>query len=313
MSDNRLDEKREKTNRLKERIAKLKKEKNILILAHNYQPPEIQELGDYHGDSLGLCRMAAETKANVICFCGVRFMAESAVILNPTRRVILPAPEAGCTLTDNLRIETIMRMKAEHPNAAVVCYINSSAQVKAESDICCTSANAIKVVNSLKGYDEIIFIPDRNLGHYISLYTDKRIYLIDIHCDPHNKLSKEDVLKAKEAHPNAHFIVHPECKPEVLELAEYVSSTSGMARYIKKSDAKEFIVGTEIGMVYRLRKDFPEFKFYPVSDKIICNYMKLITLEKLAESLETLTPVVELPEAIRLKAKVALDRMMEIK
>lgn len=294
-----------------EKIMRLKKERNAIILAHNYQRPEIQDISDYRGDSLGLCRIANSSDAEVICFCGVRFMAESAVILTG-RKVILPAPEAGCSLADDLSLDTLRRLKTEHPKAALVCYINSSAQVKAECDICCTSANAIQVVNSLKDSDEVIFVPDHNLGHYVSLHTDKRVYLADVYCNSHNDLIKADVIMKKALYPNAKFIAHPECKPEILELADFISSTGGMSKYVSKSNAREFIIGTEIGMVYRLQSDFPQFKFYPVSDKMICQSMKLITLERLADSLETLSPVIKVPEDISIKAKKALEKMMEI-
>ena len=301
-----------KDMKLLEKIERLKKEHNAIILAHNYQRPEIQDIGDYLGDSLGLCRIAATSEAEVICFCGVRFMAESAATISPEKKVILPAPEAGCSLADDLSIETLRALKTEHPNAAVVCYVNSSAQIKAESYICCTSANAIKVVNSLKDFDEIIFVPDHNLGHYVSLHTDKKVFLTNVYCSAHDPLSKADVIKVKARYPRARFIAHPECRPEVLELADFISSTSGMAGYVKESGAREFIVGTELGMVYRLKKDFPEFEFHPVSDKMLCEHMKLITLERLAKALETLEPVIRIPEEIRIKAKGALDRMMAL-
>ncbi len=302
----------EKEPELIEKIKSLKKERNAVILTHFYQRLEIQDAGDYHGDSLALCRIAAASKADVICFCGVRFMAESAAILNPKRKVLLPAPEAGCSLADDLDLGTLRKLKSEHPDVPVVCYINSSALVKAESDICCTSANAIEVVNYLKDHDEVIFVPDRNLGHYVSLHTKKRVYLTNIYCNAHNDLTREEALRMKSLYPNAVFFAHPECRPEVLEIADFISSTGGMIRYVRQSGAKEFIVGTEIGMVNRLKRDFPQFKFYPVSDKMICNHMKLITLERLALSLETLSPVIEVPEEIRIKAKQALDKMMEI-
>lgn len=301
-----------RTQGLIERIKGLKKAHNAIILAHNYQPPEIQDLGDYIGDSLNLCRKAATSDAEVICFCGVRFMAESAAIINPKKRVILPAPEAGCSLADDLKIETLKRLQADHPDAATVCYVNSSAEVKAMSYICCTSANAIKVVNTLQNYKEIIFVPDMNLGHYVSLHTDKRLYLTNINCNIHNVIKKEDILAAKALHPKAKLIVHPECKPDVVAQADCVASTSQMSKYIMDSGASEFIIATEIGMLYPLSKSFPSFKFYPVSDKMLCKHMKLITLEKLASSLETLKPEIEVPEAIRIKAKQALDRMLEI-
>ncbi|MGA1843911.1 MAG: quinolinate synthase NadA [bacterium] len=297
---------------LVKRIDRLKRERNAIILVHNYQRPEIQDIADHLGDSLGLCRMAAASEAEVICFCGVRFMAESAAILCPEKRVILPAPEAGCSLADDLSLDTLKTLKARHPRAAVVCYVNSSAQIKAESDICCTSANAIQVVNAMKGYNEIVFVPDHNLGHYAGLHTDKRVFCADVYCSAHHLLTLKDALRVTEAHPDARFIAHPECRPEVLELADCVSSTAGMARYVRESGAKEFIVGTEIGMVYRLRKDFPEYTFYPVSDRMICEHMKLITLERLAASLENMETIIEIPEKIRTKARKALQRMMDV-
>jgi quinolinate synthase len=225
---------------------------------------------------------------------------------------VLPAPEAGCSLADDLSVDTLREMKMKHPNAAVVCYVNSSAKVKAESDICCTSANAIQIVNSLKGYDEVIFVPDRNLGHYVSLHTEKRIFLTDVYCNAHNILTRQDVIMAKSRHPRARFMAHPECKPEVLEMADFVSSTSGMSKYVRESGARDFIVGTETGMLYPLEQEFPEFNFFPVYDKMLCEHMKLITLERLAKSLETLEPVIKVPEPIRIKAKKTLDRMMEL-
>ncbi|MGA1794526.1 MAG: quinolinate synthase NadA [bacterium] len=297
---------------LAEKIDRLKRERSAIILVHNYQRPEIQDIADHLGDSLGLCRTAAASEAEVICFCGVRFMAESAAILCPEKRVILPAPEAGCSLADDLSLDTLKALKARHPRAAVVCYVNSSAQIKAESDICCTSANAIQVVNSLKEYNEIIFVPDHNLGHYVSLHTDKTVHCADVYCSAHHLLTRKDALRVTAAHPGARFIAHPECRPEVLELADCVSSTAGMARYVRESGAKEFIVGTEVGMVYRLRKDFPGYTFYPVSDRMICEHMKLITLERLAASLETMETVIEIPEEIRKKARKALQRMMDV-
>lgn len=303
---------REKEIKLIERIKRLKKEQKAIVLVHNYQRPEIQDIGDYLGDSLGLCRIAAASNSDVICFCGVHFMAESAAILCSEKKVVLPAQEAGCSLADDLSVDTLREMKMKHPNAAVVCYINSSAQVKAESEICCTSANAIQVVNSLKEYNEIIFVPDHNLGHYVSLHTEKRIFLTDVYCNAHNPLTKKDVLKAKSKYPKAQFIAHPECKPEVLELADFVSSTGGMSKYVRESGARDFIIGTEIGMIYPLEKEFPGFNFFPVSDKMLCKHMKLITLERLAKALETLKPVIRVPDQIRIKAKKALDKMMEL-
>ena len=297
---------------LKKKIARLKEQRNAVIIAHNYQRDEIQDIADYRGDSLGLARAAINTKANVIVFCGVRFMAESASILNPEKKVLLPVKEAGCPLADMITAQKLRQKKKGFPNAAVVCYVNSSAAVKAESDISCTSSNAIEVVRSVKN-KQIIFVPDKNLGRYVqSQAPEKEIILWDGFCSTHLRLTEEDVIKAKNKYPNAEFIAHPECSPEVLGLADHVCSTQGMSTYAKESHSKEFIIGTESGMLYGLRKENPDKKFYIPTTNLICANMKLTTLGWVAYSLENMVYEVKVPEQIRKKAYKTLERMLNI-
>lgn len=297
---------------LRKKIEKLKKERNAVILAHNYQRDEIQEIADYTGDSLGLARAAVETKADVIEFCGVRFMAESASILNPEKKVLLPVKEAGCPLADMITAEKLRQKKKEFPDARVVCYVNSSAEVKAESDISCTSSNAIEVVRSLKE-KRIIFVPDKNLGRYVeSQLPEKEIILWEGYCPTHLRLTEEDVKKAKKSFPNAEFIAHPECNPEVLRMADHICSTGGMFQYAKSSKSKKFIIGTECGMLYRLRKENPGKKFYMPTARLVCANMKLTTLGWVAHSLENLVYEVKVPEHIREKARKTLEKMLGI-
>jgi quinolinate synthase len=297
---------------LNQKIAQLKKEKNAVILAHNYQRDEIQDIADIVGDSLQLARAAAKVDADIIEFCGVRFMAESASILNPGKRVLLPVKEAGCPLADMITPEKLKALRAKHPDAACVCYVNSSAEVKAESDIACTSSNAIEVVKSLPN-KKIIFVPDENLGKYVqSQVPEKEIIPWKGFCSTHIRLSEEEVISAKKEHPQAEFLAHPECKPEVLKLADQVCSTGGMFKYAKASKGKQFIIGTESGMLYRLKKENPDKEFYLPSEHLICANMKLTTLGWVAHSLEAEVFEVKVPEEIRLKAKKSLDRMLEI-
>ncbi|MEW6087975.1 MAG: quinolinate synthase NadA [bacterium] len=293
-------------------IKKLKKDRDAVIIVHNYQRPEVQEIGDILGDSLALSRAAAKTKEKVIVFCGVHFMAESAAILCPGKTVLLPETEAGCPMAEMVTAKKLQEFRENYPGAKVVCYVNSSAEVKAASDICCTSSNATKVVQSIKDTNEIIFIPDKNLAHYTSSFTEKKIIPWNGFCPTHHRLKPEDVLKAKENYPNATVIAHPECKPSVLALVDYVLSTEGMVRYSKETKAKEIIVCTEVGMLYRLQKENPGKKFYSPLEEMICPNMKLNTLESVFNSLEKMEHVVTVPEEIRLKAKIALDRMLEI-
>lgn len=296
---------------LAERILKLKQERNAVILVHNYQLGEVQDIADSIGDSLGLSQNAAKTEAEVIVFCGVHFMAETAAILCPEMTVLLPDLHAGCPMADMITAEQLQQKKKELPNASVVCYVNSTAEVKAESDICCTSANAVKVVESLDN-DEILFVPDQYLGHYVSTKTNKKLHLWPGYCPTHARIQPQDIIKLKQENPQAKVVVHPECRPEVITLADEVTSTGGMVRYARREDVREMIVGTEMGIIYRLRKENPGKKFLPISEQAVCPDMKLITLEKVLWSLEDMAPKVTVPEAIRLKAKAAVDKMLAI-
>jgi len=293
------------------RIQDLKEKRNAIILAHNYQPGEVQDIADYIGDSLGLSRKAARSEADVIVFCGVHFMAETASILSPDKKVLLPDIDAGCPMADMITAEGLQELKAKHPDANVVGYVNTTAEVKAEMDICCTSTNAIKVVNSLEE-DEIIFVPDKYLADYVSKKTDKKTIPWNGFCPTHVKIMAEDIEKQKDLHPEAKVIVHPECIPQVVEIADEVLSTGGMCRYAKESDTKEIIVGTETGILHRLRKENSGKEFYPASELAICPNMKKITLEKVLWALEDMKHEVKVPEEIREKAKRAVDRMLEI-
>ncbi len=308
--------KREMVNNSKEdkyigKIRKLKKEKKAIILAHNYQRPEIQDIADLVGDSLDLSKKAAATDAEVIVFCGVQFMAESAAILSPKKTVLLPVKEAGCQLADMVTVQELRKKKEENPQAAVVCYVNSSAQVKAESDICCTSANGVEVVNSLKE-DKILFVPDEHLGRYLAGKTKKEFIFWKGFCPTHYNLLPKDILRTKEEHPEAKVIVHPECRLSVINLADEAFSTNGMLEYVKESEAKEFIIGTEMGIIHRLKKENPNKNFYPASKNLICPSMKLVTLKEVAESLEKMRYQIEIPKEVRKKAKKSLDRMLEV-
>jgi len=296
---------------LAERILKLKQERNAVFLVHNYQLGEVQDIADFVGDSLGLSQNAAKTKANVIVFCGVHFMAETAAILCPGMTVLLPDPHAGCPMANMITAEQLRQKKKELPNASVVCYVNSTAEVKAESDICCTSANAVKVVESVEN-DEILFVPDQYLGHYVSTKTNKKIHLWPGYCPTHARIRDQDIIRLKQEYPQAKVVVHPECRPEVIALADEVVSTGGMIRYAQREDVSEMIVGTEMGIIHRLRKENPGKKFIPVSEQAVCPNMKLITLEKVLWSLEEMAPEVKVPEAIRLRAKAAVDKMLAI-
>lgn len=303
---------RQYNENLKKRIMELKKERKAVIIVHNYQRDEVQEIADISGDSLALSQAAVRTDAKVIVFCGVRFMAESASILNPNKMVLLPVKEAGCPLSDMINIEKVLSLREKYPDAAVVCYVNTSAAVKAESDIGCTSSNAVEVVKSLKN-KRIIFIPDKNLGRYVqSRVPEKEIILWDGFCSTHIGLQEEDAIRAKKAHPEAKFIAHPECNPRVLELADHICSTSGMFKYAKTSPAKEFILGTEMGMLYRLRKENPDKKFYMPTDYLVCPSMKLTTLGWVVRSLEMLEYEIKVPEEIANRAQKSLERMLQV-
>ncbi len=299
-------------SKLIQKIQQLKRKRNAVILVHNYQIGEVQDIADYTGDSLELSRTASKTNADVIVFCGVRFMAETASILCPDKLVLMPDINAGCPMADMITRDELKALKKEHPKATVVAYVNTSAEVKAEIDICCTSGNAVKVVESLKDASEIIFVPDKYLGHYVSVKANRDLILWDGYCPVHAKILPEDIARQRKAHPKAKIIVHPECTPKVIQLADEALSTSGMCKYAKLSDASEIIVGTEPGMLYRLRKENPEKKFYPLSDQAICQDMKLTTLEKVLWCLENMKYEVKVPEDIQIRAKRAMDRMLEV-
>lgn len=293
-----------------QRIESLKRKRNAVILVHNYQPGEVQDIADFLGDSLELSRKAAETEAEVIVFCGVHFMAETAAILSPGKTVLLPAPDAGCPMADMVTVEKLEALKIGNPGAPVVCYVNTSAAVKAESDICCTSANAENIVRKMKE-DRIIFVPDRNLGAYVASKTGKKLILSDGYCIVHDRMTAHDVKTARAAHPGAEFVAHPECRLEVTALADKVLSTSGMCEYAKKSSAKSMIIGTETAIMYRLKKDNPGKEFYPLSARAVCVNMKKNSLEKVLWALEDMKNIVKVEEKVRLKAKVAIDKMLE--
>jgi len=296
---------------IKQEIRKLLKERNGILLAHNYMRDEVQEIADITGDSLGLSIEAAKTDASLIVFCGVHFMAESASILAPEKTVLLPRLDAGCPMADMVTADGLRKMKALHPGVPVVTYVNSTAAVKAETDICCTSANALKVVESLPD-KEIIFAPDRNLGSYVGRFTSKTIHLWDGYCPTHERLKAEDAARLKERYPDALFICHPECNPKVVALADHVCSTSGMYDYCRQNPAKRFIIGTEAGILYRLKKESPDKEFILASPALICPNMKLTSLEDILQALTTMEPVVKVPEEIRVPAKRALDKMLAI-
>ncbi|MBN1141543.1 MAG: quinolinate synthase NadA [Deltaproteobacteria bacterium] len=296
---------------LMQEIRCLAAERDAVILAHNYQPDDVQELADLTGDSLGLSIEAAQTHRKTIVFCGVYFMAESAAILSPHKTVLLPRPDAGCPLADCITPEELRSMKIRHPGAPVVTYVNSSAAVKAESDICCTSANAVRVVDSLPE-KEVILAPDRNLGRYIASRTDKVCHLWEGCCPVHDQLPLAAFRTAIENHPDAVVLAHPECRPEILALAHHILSTSGMLSHVRQSAGKRFIIATEMGILYRLRRDNPDKEFIIASPSLICRDMKLTTLEDLRRCLETMSPVITVPEEIRLRARRALERMLAV-
>jgi quinolinate synthase len=299
-------------NSIAQEIRELLKTHNAVLLAHNYMRDEVQEIADITGDSLALSMEAAKTKADVIVFCGVHFMAESAAILSPDKKVLLPRPDAGCPMADMVTVEELEALKAKHPGVPVVTYVNSSAEIKAHSDICCTSANALRVVRSLTE-DELIFVPDRNLGRWVARFVpEKRFVFWEGFCPTHERMTVEAVEQKKSEHPDALFICHPESAPEVSALADHVCSTSGMYDYCRASSARKFIVGTEAGILYKLRLENPGKEFILASPALICPNMKLTSLEDVLYSLQTMSPVVTVAEATRLKARQALDRMLAV-
>src|SRR3989338_450902 len=298
--------------KLIEGIQKLKKERKAIILAHNYQLPEVQDIADYSGDSLELSRIAAKADAKVIVFCGVHFMAETASILSPDKIVIMPDKNAGCPMANMITASDLRELKDRHPKAAVVAYVNTSAEVKAEVDICCTSTNAVAVVSSFKYAEEIIFVPDKYLADFVSKRTGRRLIAWDGYCPTHVKILPEDIIRSIRQHPRAKVIVHPECTPEVIALADEALSTGKTCEYVKKSEAKEFVIGTEVGLVYRLQQDNPGKKFYPASELAVCPNMKRTNLEKVLWSLEEMKDEVRVPDEIGKKAKKAIEAMLSI-
>lgn len=300
------------TEQLIEQIEKLKALCGAVILAHNYQPGEIQDLADFTGDSLGLSIRASQTDADVIVFCGVRFMAETAAILSPEKTVLLPEKSAGCPMADMITAEQLRRLKQENPGAPVVCYVNSSAEVKAESDYCCTSANAVEVVNSLPEDEQIIFVPDRHLGQFVAERTGRKLILWPGYCTTHVLITADDIKAARAKYPDAIVMAHPECTEPVKELSDELLSTGQMLKFAAKSAAKQFIIATEKGIIHTLKKQNPESGFFPASDRAICPNMKKITVDKVISSLENMQYKITVDETIRLKAKKALDRMVEI-
>jgi quinolinate synthase len=303
-------EEEEKDRLLVQRIRELKAEKNAVILVHNYQRQELYDIADYLGDSLGLSQEAARTDAEVILFCGVHFMAETACILSPEKLVLMPDLHAGCPMADMITAGQLRELKSEHPGAVVVCYVNTSAEVKAESDFCCTSANAARVIASIGRSKEIIFVPDRHLGEYASSQSNRKVILWEGFCPTHAAILPAHILEAKKRYPDAAVMVHPECTKEVTRLADAVLSTGGMVRYPKTSPATRFIVGTETGMLNRLKREYPDREFYPATELAICRDMKVNSLEKVLRSLEEMQYEVRVPEEIRLKAKRSIDRML---
>jgi len=293
-------------------IVKLKTEKDAIILAHNYQIDEIQDIADFVGDSLQLSIKAAKVKNRIIVFCGVHFMAETAKIISPERKVLLPDKYSGCLMSDMITDKQLANFKKEHPGAVVVCYVNTSARVKALSDICCTSSNAVKVVNSIPEDKQIIFIPDKYLGSYVQSQTGRKMILWNGFCPTHASIDVRTIVALKKEHLSAIVLVHPECTPDVIEIADKVASTGGMLSFVKQSTKKEFVIGTEIGLIYRLKKENPDKVFYPASSHAICPNMKLINLEKLMWALEEEQFEIKLPQDVINKARTAIDNMLAL-
>jgi quinolinate synthase len=300
-------------NDIADKIVKLKEKKDAVILAHNYQIGEVQDIADFVGDSLQLSIEASKVKRSIIVFCGVHFMAETAKILNPEKKVLLPDKNSGCPMADMITARQLKELKKQHPGAVIVCYVNSSAEVKALSDICCTSSNAVKVVESIPPDNDIIFIPDKYLGNYVETKTGRKMILWNGYCPTHVIINARNIIELKKEHLDAEVVVHPENTPEVIEVADRVESTGGMLRYIKESDNKTFIIGTEIGIIHRLKKENPGKVFIPAMDRAICPNMKLINLEKILWALEEEKTEIIVPDDIARKAKSAIDRMIALK
>lgn len=298
--------------RIQEEIRSLLKERNAVLLVHYYQRGEVQDIADILGDSLALSMEAAKTDARVIVFAGVRFMAESASILSPDKTVLLPRIEAGCPLADMITVEQLETVRKNHPDAAVVAYVNSSAAIKAHSDICCTSANAVRVVNSLTDAKKVLMVPDGNLARYTAKFTDKEIIPWTGYCPVHHFVTVEEVGEVKKRYPDAPFAAHPECDPAVLEMADYVGSTGGIIRYAGEINARKIIVGTESGIIHQLKKNNPEKQFIPVSEKLICHDMKYTSLEDIRDSLVEMKHMITVPDGVRIGANRALSRMLAV-
>ena len=309
---------------LKERIEKLKKEKDVIILAHNYQIPEVQDVADFVGDSLGLARKAAKTNHKIILFCGVHFMAETAAIISPKKKVLIPDTEAGCSLSDSINLEQLKTWKQEHPNAITVGYVNTTAEIKSELDYCCTSSNAVNVVKSIPNEKEILFLPDMFLGSYVAKMTGRENMLIWAgECHVHAGITPDHVKEKLNSLANAEFLIHPECScttPMMYDVANgsynsnqvQILSTEGMMNHVKNSKSNEFVVATETGILYRMKQENPAKKFIPASEKAECEYMKMITLEKVYDSLLNETSIVTVPTEIADKARLAIERMLSI-
>jgi len=295
-----------------EKISELKKKHNAVILAHNYQRGEIQDVADFVGDSLGLSQQAARTDADLIVFCGVHFMAETAALLSPDKTVIMPDEHAGCPMASMITARELREKKKLYPNAKVVCYVNTTAAVKAESDVCCTSSNAVKIVSSIPEDEDIIFVPDKSLGAYVSSCLDREMMYWEGYCPTHHRILADQIVKMKSEHPDAEVVVHPECTPDVIALADHVASTTGILNYAKSSNSKEFVIGTEIGILHRMKKENPDKTFMPVTPLSDCPNMKLNTLEKLLWSLEDIQFVVTVPEEIAVEARKAIQRMLDL-
>jgi quinolinate synthase len=295
------------------KIEKLKKEKNAVILAHNYELPEVQDVADFVGDSLGLSMTAAKTEADIIVFCGVHFMAETAKILSPDKLVLLPDKKAGCPMADMIDAESLKTLQTEHPQAVTLCYVNTSAEVKAHCDYCCTSSNALKMVRHiLKSHAEIIFIPDKYLAQYVSAQVGRKFIIWEGFCPTHARILPEDIMRARKLHPQAKVLVHPECTPELTRLADLVASTEKMCHYVHENDATEFIIGTEVGIIHRMKKENPVKYFYPASEKAVCPNMKRINLERILWSLTDMDYQITVPEVTMNQARGAIERMLEI-
>jgi quinolinate synthase len=294
-------------------IARLKAERKAVVLAHNYQKPEVQELADFVGDSLGLSIKAKETDAEVIVFCGVHFMAETASILNPSKKVLLPDLLAGCSMADMISVDILLDLKEKHPNALVCSYVNTTADIKAESDICCTSSNAVEVVKSLPADKPVIFVPDKYLGAWVKKQTGRDLILYDGWCPIHMELHEQGIAALKRQHPSALVVAHPEAPLEVSSQADLVASTEQMVRAVRQSESREFIIATETGILHKMRRENPDKTFYAANDLAICPHMKMNDLEKIRLSLESLKPEVKVPEAIRERAWAPIQRMLDLK